>query len=178
MDCARTAIRMGSREVTIVYRRTREEMPARTEEIEHAEQEGVKFRFLTSPVRYVGDDRRWVRQLECVQMKLGEPDASGRPRPIPMAGANFLLDVDLVIVAVGAGPNPVLFSGAPELERTERGYIRSFGPNGRTSVPRVWAGGDIITGSATVIQAMGAARRAAVDIHDFLTNGGGAAPWS
>jgi len=168
MDCARTAVRMGSREVTIVYRRTRDEMPARTEEIEHAEQEGVKFRFLTTPVRFIGDDRRWVKQMECVQMQLGEPDASGRPRPIPKAGSNFLMDVDMVIVAVGAGPNPVLFSGAPNLERNERGYIKTFTPSGRTSIPGVWAGGDIVTGSATVILAMGAARQAANDMHEYL----------
>jgi glutamate synthase (NADPH/NADH) small chain len=171
MDCARTAVRMGSREVTIVYRRTRGEMPARTEEIEHAEQENVKFRFLTTPIRFIGDDRRWVKQMECVQMQLGEPDASGRPKPIPKAGSNFLMDVDLVIVAVGAGPNPVLFSGSPGLQRTERGYIKSFTPTGRTSIPGVWAGGDIITGSATVILAMGAARQAANDMHQYLTSG-------
>ena len=111
MDCARTALRMGSREVTIVYRRTRDEMPARTEEIVHAEQEGVQFRYLTSPVRYIGDDQGWVRQLECVPMKLGQPDASGRPRPIPITGATYLLNVDLVLVAIGAGPNPTLFAG-------------------------------------------------------------------
>ncbi len=171
MDCARTAVRMGSREVSIIYRRTRDEMPARTEEIEHAEQEGVKFRFLTNPIRFIGDDRRWVKQMECVQMQLGEPDASGRPRPIPKAGSNFLMDIDMVIVAVGAGPNPVLFSGSPALERTERGYVKALTPSGRTSMPGVWAGGDIVTGSATVILAMGAARQAANDMHEYLMNG-------
>ena len=175
MDCARTALRMGSREVTVVYRRTREEMPARTEEIVHAEQEGVQFRYLTSPVRYIGDDQGWVRQLECVPMKLGKPDASGRPRPIPMAGSTYLLDVDLALVAVGAGPNPTLFEGCGGLERSERGYIRTFNDAGRTSLPRVWAGGDIVTGSATVILAMGAARLAAADIHRYLNEG--AADW-
>ena len=171
MDCARTAVRMGSREVSIVYRRTRDEMPARTEEIEHAEQEGIKFRFLTTPIRFIGDDRRWVKQMECVQMQLGEPDASGRPRPIPKAGSNFLTDVDMVIVAVGAGPNPVLFSGSCGLERNSKGYIATHTASGRTSVPRVWAGGDIVTGSATVILAMGAARQAANDMHEYLTSG-------
>jgi glutamate synthase (NADPH/NADH) small chain len=173
MDCARTAVRMGSREVTIVYRRTRDEMPARTEEIEHAEQEGVRFRYLTNPIRYIGDDQHWVRQMECVQMQLGEPDESGRRAPIPKARSNFLMDVDMVIVAVGAGPNPVLFSGAPDLQRTKRGYIESFSESGRTSMKNVWAGGDIITGSATVILAMGAARQAADDMHEYLMNGGG-----
>ena len=173
MDCARTAIRMGSREVSIVYRRTRDEMPARTEEIEHAEQEGVKFRFLTNPIRFIGDDRRWVKQMECVQMQLGEADASGRPRPIPKAGSNFLMDVDMVIVAVGAGPNPVLFSGSPDLKRNPKGYIATYNSSGRTCMPGVWAGGDIVTGSATVILAMGAARQAANDMHDYLMNGSG-----
>jgi glutamate synthase (NADPH/NADH) small chain len=171
MDCARTALRMGSREVTVVYRRTRDEMPARGEEIHHAEQEGVRFRFLTAPVRYQGDDHGTVRQLECIEMKLGDPDASGRPRPIPIAGSNFLLDVDLVLVAVGAGPNPTLFAGCPGLERNERGYIKTFNDAGRTSVPGVWAGGDIVTGSATVILAMGSARQAATDMHEYLSNG-------
>jgi glutamate synthase (NADPH) small chain len=176
MDCARTAVRMGSREVTIVYRRTRDEMPARTEEIEHAAQEGIKFRFLTNPIRFIGDDRRWVKQMECVQMQLGEPDASGRPRPIPKAGSNFLMDVDMVVVAVGAGPNPVLFSHSCGLERNTKGYIACHTDSGRTSVPGVWAGGDIVTGSATVILAMGAARQAANDMHAWLMNG--SADWT
>ena len=176
MDCARTALRMGSREVTVVYRRTRDEMPARTEEIVHAEQEGIQFRYLTSPVRYVGDDQGWVRQLECVPMTLGKPDASGRPRPIPMAGSTYLMDVDLVLVAIGAGPNPTLFEGCEGLERGSRGYIRTFNDAGRTSLPRVWAGGDIVTGSATVILAMGAARLAAADIHGYLSDGDGGWP--
>jgi glutamate synthase (NADPH) small chain len=173
MDCARTALRMGSREVTVVYRRTREEMPARTEEIVHAEQEGVQFRYLTSPVRYIGDDQGWVRQLECVPMKLGKPDASGRPRPIPIAGSTYLLNVDMVLVAVGAGPNPTLFEGCEGLERSERGYIKTLNDAGRTSLPGVWAGGDIVTGSATVILAMGAARLAAADVHRYLSDGAG-----
>lgn len=171
MDCARTALRMGAREATIVYRRTREEMPAREEEIAHAEQEGVQFRYLGSPVAYMGDEQHWVRQMQCVRMKMGEPDASGRKRPIPIIGSHFLLDVDMVIVAVGAGPNRALFENAAGLERNERGYIRTFSESGRTSVPRVWAGGDIVTGAATVILAMGAARKAADDIHAYLSDG-------
>jgi glutamate synthase (NADPH/NADH) small chain len=169
MDCARTAIRMGARESSIVYRRTRAEMPARAEEIEHAEQEGVQFQYLTSPVGYKGDDRGWVRKMECVRMKMGEPDDSGRRRPIPEPGSDFLMDVDMVVVAVGAGPNRVLFEGAAGLERNERGYIRTFTESGRTSVPGVWAGGDIVTGAATVILAMGAARKAADDVQEYLT---------
>ncbi len=170
MDCARTAIRMGAREVKIVYRRTRAEMPARTEEIDHTEQEGIRFEFLTSPIGYRGDDQGWVRQLECVRMKLGEPDESGRRRPIPRIGSNFLMQVDMVVVAVGAGPNRVLFEGAEGLERTERGYIKTHTESGRTSVPRVWAGGDIVTGAATVILAMGAARLAADDMQAFFAD--------
>ncbi len=173
MDCARTALRMGAREVSIIYRRTRDEVPARTEEVEHAEQEGVQFRFLTNPVRFIGDQRRYVKQMECVHMQLGEPDASGRPRPVPVAGSNFTIDVDLVIVAAGAGPNPLLFSGAPDLERNARGYIRSCSPTGRTNLRGVWAGGDIVTGSATVILAMGAGRRAADDMDHYLRDGTG-----
>ncbi len=168
MDCARTALRMGSREATIVYRRSRGEMPARLEEINHAEEEGIKFRLMTNPVRFIGDDQRWVRQIECVQMKLGEPDSSGRPRPIPIAGSNFLIDTDLVIVAVGAGPNPVVFSGFPDIERNKPGYIKPLTASGRTNLPGVWAGGDIVTGSATVISAMGMARLAADDMHSYL----------
>jgi glutamate synthase (NADPH/NADH) small chain len=172
MDCARTALRMGAREVTLVYRRTRDEMPARTEEIEHAEQEGLRFEYLTSPVAYEGDEQGWVRSMRCVRMKLAEPDASGRRRPVPVIGSEFLIGVDMVIVAVGAGPNQALFEDAPGLERTSRGYIRTYSDSGRTSVPRVWAGGDIVTGAATVILAMGAARQAADDMHEYLSSGG------
>jgi len=176
MDCARTALRMGAREVAIVYRRTREEMPARNEEIEHAEQEGLRFEYLTSPIAYEGDEQGWVREMRCVRMKLGEPDASGRRRPVPILGSDFLIDVDMVVVAVGAGPNRALFEDAKGLERNERGYIRTFSDSGRTSVPRVWAGGDIVTGAATVILAMGAARLAADDMHEHLSDG--TATWS
>lgn len=172
MDCARNALRMGSREVTVVYRRSRGEMPARKDEIAHAEEEGIRFRLMTNPVRFAGDDQRWLRQVECVQMKLGEPDASGRPRPIPIAGSNFLIETDLAIVAVGAGPNPVVFSGFPGLERDAKGYIKSHSQSGRTSLRGVWAGGDIITGSSTVISAMGCARKAGNDIQEFLTGNG------
>ena len=176
MDCARTALRMGAREVSIVYRRTREEMPAREEEIQHAEQEGLRFEYLTSPIAYEGDEQGWVREMRCVRMKLGEPDDSGRRRPVPVLKSDFLIDVDMVVVAVGAGPNRALFEDARGLERNERGYIRTFSEAGRTSVPKVWAGGDIVTGAATVILAMGAARKAADDMHEFLSDG--AASWS
>jgi glutamate synthase (NADPH) small chain len=176
MDCARTALRMGAREVSIVYRRTRAEMPAREEEIGHAEQEGLRFEYLTSPIAYEGDEQGWVREMRCVRMKLGEPDESGRRRPVPVLKSDFLIDVDMVVVAVGAGPNRALFEDARGLERTARGYIETFSESGRTSVQRVWAGGDIVTGAATVILAMGAARKAANDMHEFLSDG--AAVWS
>ena len=176
MDCARTALRMGAREVTIVYRRTRDEMPAREEEIQHAEQEGLRFEYLTSPIAYEGDEQGWVREMRCVRMKLGDPDDTGRRRPVPVLKSDFLIDVDMVVVAVGAGPNRALFEDARGLERTERGYIRTFSDSGRTSVPKVWAGGDIVTGAATVILAMGAARKAADDMHEFLSDA--AAAWS
>ncbi len=175
MDCARTALRMGAREVSVVYRRTRAEMPAREEEILHAEQEGLRFEYLTSPIAYEGDEQGWVREMRCVRMMLGEPDGSGRRRPVPVLKSDFLIDVDMVVVAVGAGPNRALFEDAGGLERTQRGYIRTFTEAGRTSVPRVWAGGDIVTGAATVILAMGAARTAADDMHEYLSDG--AAAW-
>jgi glutamate synthase (NADPH/NADH) small chain len=173
VDCARTALRMGAREVTLVYRRTRDEMPARTEEIEHAEEEGVRLAYLTSPIAYDGDDQGWVRSMRCVRTTLGDPDASGRRRPVPVLGSDFLIGVDMVVVAVGAGPNKALFEDAAGLERTPRGYIRAYTDAGRTSMPRVWAGGDIVTGAATVILAMGAARKAANDMHIHLSSGGG-----
>ncbi len=170
MDCARTALRMGSREVTIIYRRTANELPARAEEIHHAIEEGIKFKFLTNPVKHIGDDQGWLKQIECIQMKLGEPDSSGRRRPIPMANSNFLMDIDLAVVSVGTGPNPIIFSTSPELKRNDWGYIDAPNDEGRTSMPKVWAGGDIVTGSATVILAMGAARKSANDMHDYLMN--------
>ena len=173
MDCARTALRMGARHVSLVYRRTRDEMPARAEEIEHAEQEGLHFEYLTSPIAYEGDDQGWVRSMRCVRMKLGEPDSSGRRRPVPVLGSDFLIGVDMVVVAVGAGPNKALFEDAAGLERTRRGYIHAYSDAGRTSVPRVWAGGDIVTGAATVILAMGAARKSADDMNAYLSGGGG-----
>ncbi len=123
---------------------------------------------MTNPVRFVGDGQRWLRQVECVQMKLGEPDASGRPRPIPIAGSNFLLEADLTIIAVGAGPNPVVFAGFPGLDREPNGHIRTYNPSGRTNLPAVWTGGDIITGSSTVISAMGCARKSGDDMQTYL----------
>ncbi len=171
MDAARTARRLGSEEVTIVYRRSRDELPARLEEIHHAEEEGIVFKFLSAPIEYLGDQHGMVRQVRCQQMRLGEPDASGRRRPLPVDGAEFLMDTDLAIVAIGSGANPLLTRETKNLELNKRGYIVTGG-SGQTRRPRIWAGGDIVTGSATVILAMGAGKKAAEDIHRMLSGNG------
>ncbi|MEM4250825.1 MAG: NADPH-dependent glutamate synthase [Candidatus Bathyarchaeia archaeon] len=177
MDAARTAVRLGSKEVFIVYRRTEREMPARVEEVTNARSEGVKFLTLTSPVRILGDESGWVRGLECIRMELGEPDNTGRRRPIEVSGSNFVLDLDMVIVAIGQGPNPIIRHTTPGLKVDEDGYIVVDG-RGRTSRPGIWAAGDVVPGSDTVIEAMGGGRRAARDIHLFLTcREVQAAPW-
>ena len=171
MDSARTALRLGAEEVILVYRRSRLEMPAREEEIENAEAEGVKFMFLTNPIRILGDHRGWVKGMLCVKMELGEPDESGRRRPIPIPGSEFELEVDQVIMAIGQTPNPVISQYTPDLKVSRWNNIITDGKFGRTSKKGVWAGGDIVTGSATVILAMGAGRVAARDIHNYLMNG-------
>ncbi|MGQ9575093.1 MAG: NADPH-dependent glutamate synthase [Thermoguttaceae bacterium] len=169
MDAARTARRLGGQKVYILYRRSREEMPARAEEIHHAEQEGIIFRFLCAPIEYLGDERGMVRAARCQEMELGEPDDSGRRRPVPKPGAEFILQTDLVIVAIGSGAHPLVTKQTQGLELNRRGYIVT-NEAGRTSRPGVWAGGDIVTGSATVILAMGAGKIAAKDIHQYLSN--------
>jgi len=169
MDSARTALRLGAGTVYIVYRRSEDEMPARHEELEHAKEEGVEFRLLTNPVRILGDDRGWVSGLECIKMELGEPDASGRRKPIPVADSAFLLDVDTVIMAIGQGPNPLVQHTTPGLNVDKRGNIMAD-EYGSTSKEGVFAGGDIVTGAATVILAMGAGKKAAVSIHDYVQN--------
>jgi glutamate synthase (NADPH/NADH) small chain len=168
MDSARTALRLGAETVQIVYRRSRDEMPARIEEIHHAEEEGVQFYLLTAPVRFLGNDTGWVTGVECLRMELGEPDESGRRRPVPIKGSEFQLECDLAVVAIGAGPNPLLPTTTPGLDLNKRGYIVADLETGKTSKPGVWAGGDIVTGSATVILAMGAGRKAGNAIHDYL----------
>jgi len=168
MDAARCALRLGAKEVKIVYRRSREEMPARIEEIENAEEEGIKFEFLTSPKRFLGNERRAVKVMECVRMRLGEPDESRRRRPVPIEGSNFMIDVDTVIIAVGRTPNPIIEQTTEGLETSKWGGIVAD-ENGKTSIEGVYAGGDIVTGESTVISAMGAGRRAAKAIHEFLT---------
>jgi len=170
MDSARTALRLGADIVRIIYRRSRDEMPARIEEIHHAEEEGVQFYLLTAPTRFFGDDNGWVTGFECIRMELGEPDESGRRRPVPIKGSEFQLECDMAVVAIGTGANPLLPTTTPGLELNKRGYIVADPETGKTSKPGVWAGGDIVTGSATVILAMGAGRKAANSIHDFLMN--------
>jgi glutamate synthase (NADPH/NADH) small chain len=170
MDSARTALRLGAEDVRIVYRRSRAELPARQEEIHHAEEEGVIFHFLTAPIRFLGDDTGSVTGMECIRMELREPDASGRRRPIPVSGSDFMLACDLVVMAIGAGANPLLTNATSGLELNKWGYIVTKNEAGATSKHGVWAGGDIVTGAATVILAMGAGRKAADEIHQYLSN--------
>ena len=169
MDSARCALRLGAYEVRVVYRRSQAEMPARREEAENAEEEGVIFQFLTNPVRFLADDQAQVKAMECVEMELGEPDASGRPRPIPKRNSEFLIETDTVIIALGTTPNPLIPATTEGLETTRKGTVVADKETGLTTRPAVWAGGDLTTGAATVISAMGAAKRAAASIHDYLT---------
>ncbi len=171
MDAARTALRLGADRVSIIYRRSREEMPARLAEIHHAEEEGVEFNLLTNPVRFIGDDKGRLIGVECIHMDLGEPDESGRRKPVPIPGSEFIIDCDLAIVAIGTKANPILTRSTPDLKLNKWGYIVIDPETGKTSKRGVWAGGDIVTGSATVILAMGAGRRAAESIHKYLTWG-------
>ena len=167
MDAARTAKRLGAEHVYIVYRRGEDEMPARKEEIHHAKEEGIELRLLNNPVRILGDEKGWVNGLECVKMELGEPDASGRRSPVEVKGSEYVLDVDMVVMAIGQGPNPLIKQTTPELEVNKRGNIVA-NEVGATSIPGVFAGGDIVTGAATVISAMGAGKRAAAAIDEYL----------
>ncbi len=166
LDCARVGLRLG-REVTLAYRRTEKEMPGRIEEVENALAEGIVFKLLTQPVKILGDEKGFVKGLECIKMELGEPDESGRRRPIPVKDSNFILDVDTVIVAIGQSPNPLLPKVTPNLKTNEDGTI-AVDKNFMTSIPGVFAGGDIITGADTVISAMGAGKKAAVEIDKYI----------
>jgi glutamate synthase (NADPH/NADH) small chain len=169
MDAVRSALRLGAEKASIVYRRSRAEMPARAEEVENAEEEGVEFNFLTNPVEILGDEKGWVTGLKCVKMELGEPDKSGRRRPVPIPGSEFVMECDIVIMALGTSPNPVISQTTSGLEAQTWGGIIADEKTGRTTRPRIWAGGDAVTGSATVILAMGAGKAAAKDIHEFLS---------
>lgn len=169
MDSARTAVRLGAEEVFIIYRRSRHELPARLEEVENAEEEGVVFQFLTLPVRLIGDSDGWLKEIECLRMELGEPDSSGRRRPVKIPNSEFTMPMDAVVVAIGNSPNPLIPKSTPGLELGRNGNIIVEEKTGKTSRDLVWAGGDIVTGAATVILAMGAGRIAARSIHEHLT---------
>jgi glutamate synthase (NADPH/NADH) small chain len=171
MDSARTAMRLGAENVKIVYRRSREEMPARTAEIHHAEEEGIEMFLLTNPTKYLGNEKGRLTGMECLKMELGEPDDSGRRRPVAIEGSEFEMECDLCIVAVGSGANPLLTSETPDMKLNDWGYVITEENSGKTTKKGVWAGGDIVTGAATVILAMGAGRQAADSIHDYLTLG-------
>jgi len=171
MDSARTALRLGADRVRIIYRRSREEMPARIEEAHHAEQEGVEFLLLAAPLNFIGDNNGRLIGVRCQKMELGEPDESGRRRPVPIEGSEFETKCDTAVVSIGAGPNPLLTKKTPDIQLNRRGYIIAEPETGKTTKKGVWAGGDIVTGQATVILAMGAGRMVANSIHDYLTLG-------
>lgn len=166
MDAARTALRLGA-EVTVVYRRTENELPARKEEVHHAKEEGINFEFLTNPVEVLGNEKGWVTAIRCVKMELGEPDASGRRSPIKIEGSEFNIEADVVIMSLGTAPNPLVASTTPDLDTDKRGCINAD-ESGKTSREGVFAGGDVVTGAATVILAMGAGRKAAKAIDEYL----------
>jgi glutamate synthase (NADPH/NADH) small chain len=168
MDSVRTALRLGADNAYIIYRRSEVELPARKEEVHHAHEEGVQFKILHNPVEYIGDENGWVKQIKCIRMELGEPDASGRRRPIPIKGSEFTIDVDTVVVAIGTEANPVIPKTTPGLDVNKWGYIVTKSEAGETSREGVFAGGDIVTGSATVILAMGAGRQAAKAIDAYV----------
>jgi glutamate synthase (NADPH/NADH) small chain len=168
MDSARCALRLGADEVYIVYRRSEVEMPARREEVENAKEEGIQFKLLTNPKRYIGNESGWVVGIECYEMCLGEPDESGRRSPVAKEGSEFILDIDMVVAALGTRPNPLIAKTTADLKTTRHGTVVADETTGKTMKDRVWAGGDIVTGSATVISAMGAARRAASNINEYL----------
>lgn len=171
MDAVRMALRLGAEKAHLIYRRTRAEMPARMEEIHHAEEEGVEFHFLCAPLRFEGNENGAVSRMELIRMELGQPDASGRPQPVPRKGDTLMMETDLVIVAIGAAANPLLTAQTAGLQLNRKGYIVAEEGTGKTTLRGVWAGGDIVTGAATVIQAMGAGRRAADSIHEYLLAG-------
>ncbi len=168
MDAARTALRLGAEESWIVYRRSDKELPARREEVEHAHEEGVQFALLTNPVEILGDENGWVKGMTCLKYELGEPDASGRRSPVPIDGSEYEMQVDTVVVAIGQGPNPLVPKTTKGLECNKKGNIVADPATGATSKPGVFAGGDVVTGAATVILALGAGKQAANSIHEYL----------
>jgi len=168
MDAARCALRLGAEEVNIVYRRSEAEMPARREEVENAKEEGINFKLLTNPKQFLGNEQNWVTGMECYEMELGEPDESGRRRPIVKEGSEFTIDVDVVVVALGTTPNPLIASTTEGLKTTSKGTVVADEQTGKSLKDKVWAGGDIVTGAATVISAMGAAKHAAASLDEYL----------
>ena len=170
MDSARVAKRLGAKHVYLIYRRSEEEMPARNEEIEHAREEGIEFKLLASPVEIIGKDG-WVHKVRCIKMKLREPDGSDRRRPVPIEGSEFNIEVKVVVMAIGQGPNPLLTSTIPRLELTRWGNIKADPATGKTNIEGVFAGGDIVTGAATVILSMGAGKNAAEAIDEYVRTG-------
>jgi glutamate synthase (NADPH/NADH) small chain len=168
MDCARTALRLGADKSIILYRRSRQEMPARDEEIHHAEQEGIIFKLLSTPAAFHGDERNWLKEVECIRMELGEPDDSGRRRPVPIPDANYMMPADVAVIAIGNSPNPLIPNTTPDIETGKWGNIMTDLETGKTSKPGVFAGGDVATGAATVILAMGAGKVAARNIHEYV----------
>jgi len=171
LDAIRSARRLGAEKAYVIYRRSEAEMPARAEEVKHAKQEGIEFRVLCNPVEFLGDAQGWLRAARCVGMELGEPDSSGRRRPMPVDGSEFELPLNVAIIATGTSANPLIQSTTPRLRTNKWGYIEANGETQRTSRKGVFAGGDIVTGSATVILAMGAGRRAAKSIDEYLQSG-------
>jgi glutamate synthase (NADPH/NADH) small chain len=172
MDAARSAKRLGAENVYIVYRRSETELPARLEEVHHAKEEGIEFRLLNNPKRILGTDKGWVKGMECIKMELGEPDSSGRRRPVPVEGSEFVLDVETVIVAIGQSPNPLIKDTTPDLKTESWGGIIANEETGETSKAYVYAGGDVVTGAATVILAMGAGKKAAKAMDEKIKNEG------
>ncbi len=168
MDSARCSLRLGAEEVYIVYRRSREELPARAEEAENAEEEGIIFRLLNNPTKFVGDESGWVKGMECIKMELGAPDASGRRRPVPIEGSEFMMDIDTAIIAIGQTPNPLIQRTTEGLETTRYGTIVTQEETGATTKEGVYAGGDVVSGAATVISAMGAGKKAAKGMHEYI----------
>ena len=171
LDAIRSALRLGARKAYVLYRRSEDEMPARKEEVKHAKQEGIEFHMLTAPIEFLADDKGWLTAARCQRMELGEPDASGRRRPVPIADSEFDLPLAVAVIAIGTSANPLIQSTTPGLKTNKRNYIEADETTQRTSRRGVFAGGDIVTGSATVILAMGAGRRAAKSIHEFLNAG-------
>lgn len=172
LDSIRSALRLGARKAYVLYRRSEAEMPARREEVKHAKEEGIEFRVLTNPIEFLSDGKGWLNAVRCSRMELGEPDASGRRRPVPVEGSEFDLPLSVAVIAIGTSANPLIQSTTPGLQTNKRNYIEADPMTQRTSRKGVFAGGDIVTGSATVILAMGAGRRAAKSIHEYLTSGG------